>query len=64
MFPAFIRPVKMLLVRVIDPQQGNARVITPEQLAGVIMGEEATLSGEPVLPGWSIQLSALLHAGG
>src|SRR5262249_28496152 len=51
------------LVWVIDPQQSNARVITPEQPAGIIMGEDVTLSGEPVLPGWSIQLRALLSAG-
>jgi Uma2 family endonuclease len=52
------------LVWVIDPQQRNARVITPEQPAGVIVGEEATLSGEPVLPGWSIRLKELLGAQG
>ena len=48
------------LVWVIDPQQGNARVITPDQPAGQIMAHDSTLSGEPVLPGWSIRLSELL----
>lgn len=48
------------LVWVIDPQQGNARVITPGQPAGQIMGADTTLPGEPVLPGWSIRLKELL----
>jgi Uma2 family endonuclease len=48
------------LVIIIDPQLRNARVITSDNPSGLIVGEDAILSGEPVLPGWSISLKELL----
>lgn len=48
------------LVWVIDPQQRVIRVYTPDQPDGHTLHEADTLSGDPVLPGWSAQVGDIL----
>lgn len=51
------------LLWVIDPKLQHARRITPKNPAGQIVTIDKTLSGDPVLPGWSISLKELLAGG-
>ena len=48
------------LVWVIDPQLRNARIATPENPGGQIVGDNATLTTDPIIPGFSINLSLLI----
>lgn len=48
------------LVWIIDPQQRTVRICTPDNMSGVILQEEDTLKGEPVLEGWSMTVKHIL----
>src|SRR5574341_406941 len=50
------------LVWVIDPEQRVIRVYTPDNPDGRTLHEGDTLSGDPVLPGWSMTVSEILGA--
>ncbi len=47
------------VVWLIDPQNRFVRVYSPDQPEGHTLAESETLTGAPVLPGWSMQLSDL-----
>lgn len=50
------------LVWVIDPHKRQARVITPDNPSGRTLSDADTLTGDPVLPGWSALIADLLDA--
>lgn len=49
------------LVWVIDPKARTIRVHTPDDPDGHTLGEDGTLTGDPVLPGWSLTVAAILE---
>ncbi len=50
------------LVIVVDPVNRVVHLFTPEKPGGVVLGENETLTGAPVLPEWSISIKELLEA--
>ncbi len=48
------------LVLLIDPQRRVVHIYTPEQPDGAILHDTNTLTGDPVLPGWSMPIAELL----
>jgi Uma2 family endonuclease len=50
------------LVIVFDPQSRRTYKFTPENPAGTLLTDTDTLTGDPVLPGWSIALSDVFGA--
>jgi Uma2 family endonuclease len=48
------------LIWLIDPQNRTVQVYTPDAPNGILLRDDATLAGDPVLPGWSIPVAELL----
>lgn len=67
-FSAVMRKVKrylrygVRLVIVVDPVNRVVHVFTPENPSGLILDENETLTGAPVLPEWSISIKDMLDA--
>jgi Uma2 family endonuclease len=67
-FTAIMRKVKrylqygVLLVIVVDPVNRAVHCYTPDNPDGRVLGEDDTLTGDPVLPGWSIPVREILNA--
>jgi Uma2 family endonuclease len=48
------------LIWVIDPVERAVRVFTQETPNGILLRETDVLTGDPVLPGWGMEIAALL----
>jgi Uma2 family endonuclease len=48
------------LVWLIDPQRRVVHVYTPEEPDGFILHDTDMLSGDPIVPGWSMSIAGLL----
>jgi Uma2 family endonuclease len=47
------------LIWLVDPQNRTVQVYTPDTPNGILLRDDATLTGDPILPGWSMPLAAL-----
>ena len=47
-------------VWIIDPQARTVRICAPDYPGGIILKEEDSLTGDPVLPGWSVAVAEIL----
>ena len=52
------------LVWIIDPQTRVIRVYTPDDTGGSVLHDGDTLTGDPVLPGWSLAVKTVLDGKG